>query len=199
MRCSEIYRFYDVGIHRMQVSPTAAAAGLGVASLTFDSIRAAEMNELRAQLRDELRHDPFRVSALSFSNLRGGGRASRPLKRVNLPICIDSLRDAHGHDISHYLCDTENFRADCSMQGLQEEDALVLIPDEKKPWLLGEFEGRWSTRRQGGEWGTDARDGARTGVSERLPSQPRGNVGAVRMDTSACRCRSDMLRSTGAR
>ena len=31
---------------------TAAAAGLGVASLTFDSIRAAEMNELRAQLRD---------------------------------------------------------------------------------------------------------------------------------------------------
>ena len=28
-------------------------------------------------------------------------------------------------------------------------------------------------------------DGARTGVSERLPSQPRGNVGTVRMDTSA--------------
>ena len=109
---------------------TAAAAGLGVASLTFDSIRAAEMNELLAQLRDELRHDPFRVSALSFSNLRGGGRVSRPLKRVNLPICINSLRDAHGHDISHYLCDTENFRADCAMQGLQEEDALVLIPDE---------------------------------------------------------------------
>ena len=68
----------------------------------------------------------------------------------------------------------------------------------KKTWFLGEFEGRWSTRRQGGEWGTDARDGARTGVSERLPSQPRGNVGAVRMDTSACRCRRDILRSTGA-
>jgi hypothetical protein len=59
---------------------------------------------------------------------------------------------------------------------------------EKKTWLLGEFEGRWWTHRQGGEWGTDARDGSRTGVSERLPSQPRGNVGAVRMDTSACRC-----------
>ena len=36
---------------------TAAAAGLGAASLTFDSVRAAEMNELRAQLRDEWRHD----------------------------------------------------------------------------------------------------------------------------------------------
>ena len=42
----------------------------------------------------------------------------------------------------------------------------------KKTWFLGEFEGRWSTRRQGGEWGTDARDGARTGVSERLPYSP---------------------------
>ena len=73
------------------------------------------------------------------------------------------------------------------------------VSEEKKTWLLGEFEGRWSTRRQGGEWGTDAWNGARTGVSERLPSQPRGNVGTVRMDTSACRCRSDMLRSTGAR
>ena len=71
--------------------------------------------------------------------------------------------------------------------------------ERKKTWLLGEFEGRWSTRRQGGEWGTDAWNGARTGVSERLPSQPRGNVSTVRMDTSACRCRSDMLRSTGAR
>jgi len=76
---------------------------------------------------------------------------------------------------------------------------LCSLEKRKKTWLLGEFEGRWSTRRQGGEWGTDARDGARTGVSERLPSQPRGNVGTVRMDTSACRCRSDMLRSTGAR
>ena len=56
---------------------------------------------------------------------------------------------------------------------------------KKETWLLGEFEGRWATRRQGGEWGTDVWDGARTGVSERLSSQPRGNVGAVRMDTSA--------------
>jgi hypothetical protein len=64
---------------------------------------------------------------------------------------------------------------------------------EKKTWLLGEFEGRWATRRQGGEWGTDARDGARTGVSERLSSQSRDNVGVVRMDTSAYRCRRDIL------
>ncbi len=76
---------------------------------------------------------------------------------------------------------------------------IYIYTKRKKTWLVGEFEGRWSTRRQGGEWDTDARDGDRTGVSEWLPSQPRGNVGAVRMDTSACRCRSDMLRSTGAR
>jgi hypothetical protein len=81
-------------------------------------------------------------------------------------------------------------------EGERETDRQT---ERKKTWLLGEFEGRWSTRRQGGEWGTDARDGAQTGVSERLPSQPRDNVDAVRMDTSACRCRSDMLRSTGAR
>jgi hypothetical protein len=36
---------------------TAPTVGLGVASLTFDSVRAAEMNELRAKLRDECRHD----------------------------------------------------------------------------------------------------------------------------------------------
>jgi len=30
---------------------------------------------------------------------------------------------------------------------------------KKKGGLLGEFAGRWATRRQGGEWGTDARDG----------------------------------------
>jgi hypothetical protein len=36
----------------------------------------------------------------------------------------------HGHDVSHYLCDTENFRSDCTMEDLQEEDSLVLIPDE---------------------------------------------------------------------
>jgi hypothetical protein len=36
---------------------TAAAAGLGAASLTFDSGRVAEMNELQAQLWDEWRHD----------------------------------------------------------------------------------------------------------------------------------------------
>ena len=46
---------------------------------------------------------------------------------------------------------------------------------------------------------TDERDGVRTTVSERLSSQSHGNVGAVRMDTSAYRCRSDMLRSTGTR
>lgn len=49
---------------------TAAAAGLGVASLTFDSIRAAEMNELRAQLRDEMRHD-LKLELQSLANTSG--------------------------------------------------------------------------------------------------------------------------------
>ncbi len=70
---------------------------------------------------------------------------------------------------------------------------IYIYIEKKETWLLGEFEGRWATRHQGGEWGTDAWDGSRTGVSERLPSQPRGNVGAVRMDTSASRCRRDIL------
>ena len=85
---------------------------------SFDMIIGLDMIHAHKM---ELRHDPFRASALSSVNLLGGGRASRPLKRVNLPICINSLSDAHGHDISHYLCDTENFRSDCAMQGLQEE------------------------------------------------------------------------------
>ena len=64
---------------------------------------------------------------------------------------------------------------------------------KKKTWILGEFEGRWATRLQVGEWGTDTWDGTRTGVSEWLPSQPHGNVGAVCMDTSVYRCRRDIL------
>ncbi len=35
---------------------------------------------------------------------------------------------------------------------------------------MGEFEGRRATHHQVGEWGTDSRDGTRTGVSEWLPS-----------------------------
>ena len=46
--------------------------------------------------------------------------------------------------------------------------ATSYFEKKKETWLLGEFEGRWATRRQGGEWGTDAWDGARTGVSERF-------------------------------
>ncbi len=51
----------------------------------------------------------------------------------------------------------------------------------KKHGSWANLKGGGQLRRQGGEWGTDARDGARTGVSERLPSQPRGNVGTVRI------------------
>ena len=49
---------------------------------------------------------------------------------MNLPICINSLKDDEGHDDSHYLCDVQNFRVECAIQGLPEEEALVLIPDE---------------------------------------------------------------------
>ncbi len=87
----------------------------------LDMIRAYKM---------ELRHDPFRVTTISYSNLRGPSNASRVPRRVNLPICINSLKDDEGHDASHYLCDVQNFRAECAIQGLSEEEALVLIPDE---------------------------------------------------------------------
>jgi hypothetical protein len=87
----------------------------------LDMIRAYKM---------ELRHDPFRVTAVSYRNLRGPSNASRAPRRVNLPICINSLKDNEGHDASHYLCDVQNFRAECAIQGLPEEEALVLIPDE---------------------------------------------------------------------
>ncbi len=49
---------------------------------------------------------------------------------MNLPICINSLKDDEGHDANHYLCDVQNFRSECVIQGLPEEEALVLIPDE---------------------------------------------------------------------
>ena len=49
---------------------------------------------------------------------------------MNLPICINSLKDDEGHDASHYLCDVQNFRAECAIQGLPEEEARVVIPDE---------------------------------------------------------------------
>ncbi len=39
----------------------------------------------------ELRHDPFRVTAMAYSNLRGPSNASRTPSCVNLPICINSL------------------------------------------------------------------------------------------------------------
>ncbi len=49
---------------------------------------------------------------------------------MNLPIYINSLKDDEGHDDNHYLCDVQKFRSECVIQGLPEEEALVLIPDE---------------------------------------------------------------------
>ena len=43
---------------------------------------------------------------------------------------------------------------------------VSVVKDRKKEtWILGEFEGRWTTRRRDREWGTDLWDGDRTGVS----------------------------------
>jgi hypothetical protein len=78
----------------------------------------------------ELRHDPFRVTAISYSNLRDPSNASQTQRRVNLPMCINSLKDDEGHDASHYLCDVQNFHAECVIKGLPEEETLVLVPDE---------------------------------------------------------------------
>ncbi len=49
---------------------------------------------------------------------------------MNLPICINSLKDTEGPDVSHYLCDVQFFCAECVIQGLSEEETLVLVPDE---------------------------------------------------------------------
>ena len=49
---------------------------------------------------------------------------------MNLPICINSLKDDEGHDTIHYLCDVQNFRSECVNQGIPVEEALVLVPDE---------------------------------------------------------------------
>ena len=57
-----------------------------------------------------------------------------------------------------------------SLNNFQTENYGPLENYGPQLWLLGESEGRWATHRQGGEWGTDERDGDRTGVIERLPS-----------------------------
>jgi hypothetical protein len=64
---------------------------------------------------------------------------------------------------------------------------------------MGEFEGRHTIHHQDGEWGTDSRDGVRTGVSECLPSVHPTATSTRCVDTSTYRCRTDILRSTGTR
>ncbi len=50
---------------------TDAATGLGVASLTSDSVHVAEMNKLCAQLRDVCHHD-LRLGLQSLANTSDG-------------------------------------------------------------------------------------------------------------------------------
>jgi hypothetical protein len=49
----------------------------------------------------EMRHDPFRVTVISYRNLRGPANASRTPRCVNLLICINSLKDTEGHAFSY--------------------------------------------------------------------------------------------------
>jgi hypothetical protein len=73
----------------------------------------------------------------------------------------------------HLLEGRERERTEREREGKVEERAAserARGGGKKKTWFSGEFEGRRATRHQDGEWGTDGKHGARTGVSERLPS-----------------------------
>jgi hypothetical protein len=50
-------------------------------------------------------------------------------KRVDFPVCINSIRHAEGHDISHYLCSMSDFHFECKGQGMTVQDSYVVIPD----------------------------------------------------------------------
>ncbi len=59
--------------------------------------------------------------------------------------------------------------------------------------------GSWANLKGGGQLAVKAGNGAQMlGMVPGLGSMS-GSPDAVRMDKSACRCRSDILRSTGAR
>jgi hypothetical protein len=75
-------------------------------------------------------HDPFRVTTISYNNLRGPSHDSRTPRHVNLSICINSLKDDEGHDDNHYLFDVQKNCSECVIQGIPEEETLVLVPDE---------------------------------------------------------------------
>ena len=78
----------------------------------------------------DLRHDPFRVTVMTYINLLGPSNESRDPRSVNLTICINSRRDDEGHDVSHYLCHVQNFCSEYVIQGIPEQEAFVLVSDE---------------------------------------------------------------------
>ncbi len=51
----------------------------------------------------EIRHDPLRITALCDNR-----------KKVDFPVCINSIRHEEGHDISHYLCSMSDFHFECN-------------------------------------------------------------------------------------
>jgi hypothetical protein len=66
----------------------------------------------------EIRHDPFRITVLCDNK-----------KRVDFPVCINSIRHVDGHDISHYLCSISDFHFECKGQGITVQNSYVVIPD----------------------------------------------------------------------
>ena len=61
----------------------------------------------------ELRHEPFRITALKRA-------PNQVAKRVNLPTCVLARRDAQGRDQSAYVCDKTEFLACCKELGASE-------------------------------------------------------------------------------
>ena len=94
----------------------------------FDVIIGMDMIR---QFQMELRHEPFRITAL-----RPSTKANQVAKRVNLPTCVLARRDAQGRDQSAYVCDKTEFVACCKELGASEgyegsmDDALVVVEDQ---------------------------------------------------------------------
>ena len=81
----------------------------------FDMIIGIDMFR---RFKMEIRHDPFRITALCDNK-----------KRVDFPVCINSIRHADGHDIFHYLYSKSDFHFECKGQGITVQDSYVVIPD----------------------------------------------------------------------
>ena len=86
--------------------------------------------DLIRRFKMELRHDPFRVTAIKPAT------STQVAHRVNLPTCVIARRDSCGRDQSAYVCDKAEFLACCKELGAADgragslDDALVLVEDQ---------------------------------------------------------------------